>query len=148
MRRILFSILLVVAFAVTAYAGPDQVVLQIDNCWTGTVQTVRETESIPVYGYVDQIDVICKNSTTTGTVEICTVTNDWYDIEATILTVAGITASDDYQPRFPTHYPATGSTQTNDVARYYLYGQKLKLQAYSFSATNENIAVRIKLNTE
>lgn len=145
MKRLLFAFLLLVVFVSTAVAEPNLDSMTV-LMWTGTVATTREDMTDYAHsGYLDQVDVIFESAGTTGTVKVLTVTNEWYDIESTLLTVTAGTASAPYRPRFPIH-TAAGNSLTNDVARYFLYNQKVKIQAYSSTVTNQRVTVRIKID--
>ena len=120
------------------YAFPN-----ISNAATG-VAPASVSISDEVYGYLDRVQIIIENSTTSSaSVYISTYTNVSNAAKIQIYSNAAMTASGEYRMRYQNVSGLSGASTNAALDRYLFCGEKLKLMVGSLNQTNVNYRVRL-----
>lgn len=148
--KILFQIGSIL-LALTGFAFADMYPFPAINAVTGTA-IFAYSDSLPLYGYVERIEVMqttartnATGCTTTGTVAFVTVTNDSASAQFLILSNTATTGSANFMPRFRV-CDANGAlmlSTTNGNERLYLSGEIIRFSAGAMNATGNVFRAKI-----
>jgi len=144
MKKTLLQVI-VALLALTAVCGAAPNEINITAVPTNTTASTAEND-IYLNGELDGIwiDVSWTNGTQTGTVVFVTAPTAALQSQ-TIITVTNLTADTVLRPRVIAFVNNANGSISSQMERYRLKSEKIQMQAYSCTATNQDIRASIRL---